>query len=172
MAVGRVESLGGTVLLPATEVDGGLSYALVEDPSGARVGLIGDDGPPMSQGPGRPVWFEVLAADLEASAAFYREVFGWQTHRTTVDGEPIPYTTNGQGAQAVCGIGDRTAFGAQDAPARWRVYFAVSDLDAAASGIGRLGGRVTVPPFESPWGRILSAEDPLGAGFMLMTMPA
>ena len=170
-AVGRVESLGGTVVVPVTEVDSGVSYALVEDPSGARVGLISDDGGPMAWGPSRPVWFEVLTADLEADTAFYREVFGWRIHRMMVDGESFPYITNGQGAQAVCGIGDKAAFGEQDAPARWRVYFAVPDVDAATTRIAQLGGRVIIPPFDSPWGRLLSAEDPLGAGFMLVSLP-
>jgi uncharacterized protein len=64
------------------------------------------------------------------------------------------------------------------APPHWLVYFTSTDVDAAASRIGELGGQVTVPPMAIPGvasepgeevsgGRICVAQDAQGAAFGL-----
>jgi predicted enzyme related to lactoylglutathione lyase len=56
-------------------------------------------------------------------------------------------------------------------PSNWVVYFGVSDCDAAADQIKKLGGNVIVPPMDIPGvGRFAMATDPQGAAFAIIKM--
>jgi predicted enzyme related to lactoylglutathione lyase len=55
-------------------------------------------------------------------------------------------------------------------PPNWMPYFVVGDLDVATGELGRLGGRVIVPPRPVPAGRFLVASDPGGAAVGLLEM--
>jgi predicted enzyme related to lactoylglutathione lyase len=54
----------------------------------------------------------------------------------------------------------------------WHVYFAVEDCDAACAKVTELGGSVVTPPEDTPYGRLATVKDPMGATFKLMTPPA
>jgi predicted enzyme related to lactoylglutathione lyase len=51
---------------------------------------------------------------------------------------------------------------------RWRVYFAVSDADAAVEQAAALGGTVLRPPEDTPYGCLAELADPTGATFSVM----
>ena len=165
----RVEKEGGRILVPFYRVNPALSYALVADPNGVPVSMIADkEGQaPNPGGPGLPVWRELLVADPQRGERFYREVFGWRTHQLEVDGAAQPFWTNGRGTDAMCGIGDAAFFGDGAAPAAWRVYFGVSDVEEAVARVRELGGTVVAEPEDTPWGRIAEVRDPQGARFLL-----
>jgi len=57
-----------------------------------------------------------------------------------------------------------------DIPPHWTVYFAVSDAEAIAKRVSELGGNVTVPPFDTPVGKIAVLADPQGAHFSVIAM--
>ena len=63
---------------------------------------------------------------------------------------------------------DSAAFLPEGVPAHWEVYFAVDDTDAALEQITKLGGTVTEPAQDTPYGRLAAANDPNGARFKLV----
>ena len=54
----------------------------------------------------------------------------------------------------------------------WNIYWEVADVDAAATRVEGLGGRLLTGPMEVPGGgRIIQGLDPQGAIFWLHTAP-
>ena len=53
-------------------------------------------------------------------------------------------------------------------PPHWMPYFQVSDTDASAKLAEQNGGNVSVPPFDTPWGRIAVITGPSGEAFSIM----
>lgn len=91
-AAGAVERAGGSVVVEPTRVTETMAYALASDPDGNVVGLLEDEdcGGPYPYQAGMPVWFDVLAGDLEVSERFYREAAGWPTRRLTIADQEQP----------------------------------------------------------------------------------
>ena len=153
-----------------TGVSETMAYALASDPDGNVVGLLEDEdceGPYPYQA-GMPVWFDVLASDLEPAERFYREVAGWSTRRLTIADQEQDFYTNVVGGRSVSGVGRAGYFG-EEAPSCWRIYFGVEDADAAARRVRELGGTVIVEPFDFTFGRMVEVADPHGARFLLTT---
>ncbi len=63
---------------------------------------------------------------------------------------------------------DASQFLPEGATAFWTIYFGVDDTDAALERIVELGGKVTQPAKDTPWGRLAQAADPTGTAFKLM----
>ncbi len=63
--------------------------------------------------------------------------------------------------------------GAPDGVAsHWLVYFAVANADAAATAAQALGGTSLAEPFDTPFGRMAPLQDPFGATFWTVQLPA
>ena len=75
--------------------------------------------------------------------AFYRDVFGWDTH-VAGDTDEFRYTTLGEGENQLAGIMDDSPYPEHDPP-HWAIYFRVDDTDAALEKIVELGGSVIQP---------------------------
>jgi len=169
-AAGAAERVGGGVVVEPTDVTETMAYALASDPDGNVVGLLeGED----FEGPypyhaGMPVWFDVLASDLEPAERFYREVAGWSTRRLTIADQEQDFYTSVVGGRSVSGVGRAGYFG-EEIPSRWRIYFGVEDADAAARRVRELGGAVIVEPIDFTFGRMVEVADPHGARFLLTT---
>lgn len=164
----RVEAAGGQVVVGPIEVDEVMSYAVVRDRDGLFVGVLDDPSfAPVPPAEGAPVWYDVLTRDLEAGAAFYREAMGWSLRREAADGQEVPYYSNWQGDESVCGIGELASLGGPDASPAWQVYFYVGDVDAACRRVVELGGNIISQAADTPWGRMAEVADPLGARFVL-----
>ena len=89
--------------------------------------------------------------------------------RNTFSDEPdFRYTTLRAGADDLAGIQDATQYLPEGAPAFWTIYFGVDDTDAALERIVELGGKVTQPAEDTPYGRLAQAADPTGTSFKLM----
>ena len=146
------------------------TMAVLGDPGGASIGLWQ---PGTHQGfgvwnePGAPCWFELHSREYEATVAFYRDVFRWDTH-TMSDTPEFRYTTLGDGDDALAGIMDSASFLPDGAPAEWAIYFGVESSDAALVQIEQLGGTTIEPAMDSPYGRLAVAADPLGTRFRLV----
>ena len=164
---------GQIVVQPMEVVDLGTMGFLV-DPGGAAIGIWQ---PGTYQGfsvlaeAGAPAWFELHTRDYDASVAFYRTVFGWDTHVES-DTPEFRYTTFGQGDGALAGIMDATASLPDGVPAHWAIYFGVADTDAAVERVVGLGGRVVHPAADTPYGRLAACADPNGAAFRVVDLPA
>ena len=157
---------GGAVHAPVMAVRDLGRMAIVADPGAAVVGVWQ---PGTHRGlltlaePGRAGWFELATRDYQASIRFLREVFGWQVESVS-DAPGFRYSVASVDGEQVAGILD-----APDAAhAHWTVYFQVKDADAGAARVTELGGTVTEPPVDTPFGRVGRFLDPTGAPFQLV----
>ena len=121
-------------------------------------------------------WNELITRDPDGARRFYGEVFGWRT--SSMDYAGTQYTVwhlAGEGEpEPRTGIGGMMPMvGEQwpaDLPSHWMAYFAVEDADSSASRSQELGGRVAVPPFDTPVGRTAVLNDPAGAPFSVIAL--
>lgn len=115
-------------------------------------------------------WNELNTKNADAARNFYSELLGWQLVRSNAT--EMPYTEIVVGGQHVGGIFEMTeecGGAAADMPSRWMSYVAVDDVDAAASRVEGLGGKVCVPPTDIPnVGRFTVITDPTGANISLI----
>jgi len=161
---------GGEVHVPVMEVGDLGAMALVTDAGRAAIGIWQ---PGLHKGfgvlaePNAPSWFELHTRHYDESVAFYRDVFGWDTH-VAGDSPEFRYTTLGEGDAVMAGIMDAGAFLPDGIPAHWAVYFGVDDTDAALVKIAELGGSTVLPAEDTPYGRLATAADPTGAFFKLV----
>lgn len=112
--------------------------------------------------PGVPCWVDLSSSEPKAAAAFYQEVFGWET-----DWDPRPEAGGyGQfllGGKPVAGVGP--TFG-EGAPSVWNTYMATADAAATAAAVRENGGAVVMEPMEVlDAGAMAVFQDPTGAFF-------
>lgn len=159
---------GGSVLHGPLNVPGQGCVLIVADPSGAITGFWQSE--PgyefASDTPGTFAWAELLTADGKADD-FYSALTGASVTQLG-DGEHYDYTVWTPAGQQVPVVGRfRT-----DAPAGWRVYFAVDPdvgTDKAVETAAALGAATITEPNDIPAGRIAVLADPTGAEFALLT---
>jgi uncharacterized protein len=166
----KVKEHGGQVIVEPMQVGEMGHMAFVVDPAGASVGVwqpLQHTGISVRGDIGAPSWFETLSKDYPAAVAFYREVFGWDTH-TMSDTEDFRYTTLGEGDQAKAGIMDATAF-LGDQPSRWQFYIEVVDTDATVQRATDAGAKVVEDAENTPYGRLAVIADPSGVPFAIMS---
>lgn len=167
--VAAAQRHGGQVYVEPMEIPRTGRMAFVGDASGAGVGVwqaLEFPGFEVRDEPGAVTWFETFSRAYDADVAFYRDVFGWDTHVMS-DADDFRYTTLGEGDAAAAGILDASEL-PEEAPTGWLVYFRVEDCDAACARVGELGGRVLQAPQDSPFGRVATVADPQGAAFRLI----
>jgi predicted enzyme related to lactoylglutathione lyase len=116
---------------------------------------------------GAMTWREVNTPDAAKARDFYGKVFGLEARK--LEGQ-MEYWTLHKGDTTVGGVLQMTKEWA-GVPPHWMNYFAVPDADAAAKKIAELGGKVSVPPFDTPYGRIAVVNDPTGAVFSVVRLP-
>jgi predicted enzyme related to lactoylglutathione lyase len=172
--VARVADAGGQVMVPAMDVMALGRMAVVVDAGGAVIGMW-QPGEHRGFGyvgePGAPNWFELHARDYDASLAFYRAVFGWQT-RVEGDSPEFRYSTVAVDEEQYAGVMDASGFLPEGVPGGWTVYFGVDDADHAASEVVSLGGEIVMAAEDTPYGRLATVADPTGAVFRLHQPPA
>ena len=146
-------SLGGTTVMPVTDVGGAVTIAMLSDPDGLLVGLVRAPAGPSrraepapSAGAGEPVdWFEIMGSDAARTQQFYADLFGWTVDDSGLAGYAVVDTGTGRGIQGGLGGGGE---------ARWAtVYAGVADVDHTLRRAEKLGGsRITgsgVPELKS-----------------------
>lgn len=163
----RAAKAGGNVMMPPMDVMDSGRMALIQDPTGAVVGVWQPNnhiGAQLVNMPNALVWNELQTRDLETAKAFYAATFGW-----TDSSDPSGYV--------MFSVDDRVQAGmmAMDeswgpVPPNWSVYFMVEDVEAAAAKVKELGGTVMVPPTAAgEMGRFAVVQDPQGGVFTVMT---
>ncbi|MGW4791482.1 VOC family protein [Nonomuraea sp. NPDC004297] len=111
--------------------------------------------------PGSPCWLDVSSPDLDASAAFYTGLFGWESF--SLGPEHRDYRFCQVGGETVAGISAQNP--SRGAPA-WLTYFRSPDADAVAKTVEQAGGTVVGPPLDiEGQGRMAVFADPAGAAF-------
>jgi uncharacterized protein len=166
---------GGSVLMPAMDLDGVGRMAMVADPQGAPFYVMRGASDETSYSfaamepkVGHCAWNELSTTDPEAAKAFYGGQFGW-----TKDGD-MDMGPMGK-YEFLKASGDRFALGAvmpkmPEMPvSAWSFYFRVPDIDAAVETVKASGGTLLMEPVEIPGGEYsLNALDPQGAAFGLV----
>jgi uncharacterized protein len=162
----RADSLGGSTVMPVTEIPGMLTFAMFADPDGSLVGLVkagGAAAPGPSAGEGVPVdWFEVLGSDAARTQRFYCELFGWTVDESRFPGYRPVDTHAGKAA-----IGG--ALGGGDGGSIWAtVYANVPDVEATLTRAEQLGGSRVYGPNQVDDHTLTGAlRDPAGNVFGL-----
>jgi predicted enzyme related to lactoylglutathione lyase len=164
---------GGEVLVPVTSASPAGRYAVLRDPSGARVGLFEPEllaGVEVEGRPGAPGWYELHATSgYDEAVRFYADGLDWSVHVLS-DSDGFRMVTYGQGDTAVAGIYDASASEA-GRPSAWQVYFQVADVEAALTAVREHGGTVLDGPSDTPYGRMAHVLDPEGAPIALFVPP-
>lgn len=112
--------------------------------------------------PGTPSWVELSTPDPDASAAFYRDVLGWDA---TEPGAPETggYRMFQSAGKSVAGLMGHMQEGQ---PTAWASYVSVADADETAKKVQDAGGSVMVAPMDvTDLGRMGVFVDPTGAAF-------
>ncbi|WP_156754289.1 VOC family protein [Actinokineospora pegani] len=168
----RVLDLGGQVLTEPHEVPGQGGMLVAGDPSGAAVGFWRQDRDwRLGTGfPGAFTWAELNTWDGAGADAFYGSLFDFEVVQMG-DGEAFDYTSWTVNGEEVLG---RLRMGSEFPPGQlphWMVFFEAhpeTGTDRIANRAERLGGRVVVAPFDSPFGRAAVLADPAGAEFTVL----
>jgi predicted enzyme related to lactoylglutathione lyase len=84
--------------------------------------------------------------------------------------EQMTYATLDLDGRQVGGIGDMGAQFPAEVPAHWNLYFAVTDTGATVARAVELGGSVTVPAADTPFGRMAGLADDQGAPFSVIQL--
>ena len=122
----------------------------------------------MSCGHGAFVWYELITADPDGAKRFYDAVVGWDVDIGGMGSDSYHLINRTDGGQAG-GILPLTAeMRAHGARPVWLGYVGVDDVDAAVSAVEADGGKVMMPAWDTPFGRIAMVTDPQGAPFYLM----
>jgi predicted enzyme related to lactoylglutathione lyase len=166
-AADRASELGATVIAPAFDVMDVGRMAVIQDPQGAYF-MVWEPKTRIGAGlvnqPGALVWNELASPDLDASAKFYGDLFGWATR--PLEGSPAPYLVVMNGDRSNGGIRELSGDDA-DVPPHWLPYFGVDDIDQGLSRVEELGGTVHGDAIDIGIAKIGIVQDPQGAMFAL-----
>ncbi len=173
-SVSAIEQDGGKALMPAFDIPDIGRVALVADPQGAAFYIMtpmAPEGQPDAVSDvfsptevQRCAWNELLTTDLSAAKHFYPKHFGWKLGDTMPMGPMGDYQFIEQGGRMIGAM-----FAPQDRPPAWRFCFRVASLEKSIDAVRSGGGEVLFGPTDVPGGgRIIQANDPQGAFFMLI----
>jgi hypothetical protein len=96
--------------------------------------------------PGTPSWVELSQTpDIEASAAFYGELLGWEIPELPNSAELGGYRRAKLNGRDVAGVSPRMQEGA---PTVWATYVSVEDAAATMAKVGEAGGQTIVEPMD------------------------
>ncbi|MEQ1547042.1 MAG: VOC family protein [Chakrabartia sp.] len=170
-----IADAGGSVLMPAMDLDGVGRMAMVADPQGAPFYVMKGASDETSYSfaalapkVGHCAWNELSTSDPESAKAFYTALFGWSKQGEMDMGPMGKY-------EFLMASGERFGIGAvmpkmpDMSVSMWAYYFRVPDIDAGAAAITANGGTLLQEPIEIPGGDYsLMALDPAGAAFGLV----
>ncbi len=169
-AVAKTEELGGSIVVPRTDIPDVGSFAILHDPQGGafapftpREMTPGCDEPPVV---GQISWNELATTDVDDAFEFYHQVFGWEKTGQMEMGEMGIYQMYGAGGPALGGI--FTKPDEVEGPPAWLYYVRVKDANEAAVTLQVLGGQVMNGPLEVPGGDLVAhCLDPQGGVFAI-----
>lgn len=111
---------------------------------------------------GTPSWIDLGTPDVDISAAFYGQLFGWDVQEAAGQEEAGGYRMCMMRGLPVAGIGPAQAEGTP----WWTTYVTVDSADDTAKKVEEAGGQVLAPPFDVlDAGRMAVFTAPGGAAF-------
>jgi uncharacterized protein len=118
--------------------------------------------------PGAMCWCEVNTRDSAKARDFYAAVMG--TEAKKMEGADVDYWTLEKSGEAPSyGVMQMDKNWPESVPAHWMPYFLVNQTDSSCELVKVSGGKVCVPPFDTPHGRMAVIEDPFGATFSIIS---
>jgi predicted enzyme related to lactoylglutathione lyase len=171
----RAAELGGSVLVPPTDIPTVGRFTVLADPQGAFFAAFtaaastpGHDGPAEV---GEFSWHELATADVDAAFAFYAELFGWTKGEAHDMGPAGAYQIFAGNGLDLGGIFVKPA--EMPGPPSWLFYVRVPDVHAKVEAVKAARGRLLNGPMEVPGGSwIAQCMDPQGAMFAVHHWPA
>jgi uncharacterized protein len=164
-----IDEAGGFLAMEPFEVMDAGRMAVLRDPAGAVLALWeprAHRGADVVNEPGSLCWTELATRDVRGARAFYGAVFGWEAE-TRAFGDTT-YTEWKLDGRTIAGMNEMDDRWPADVPPHWSVCFAVSDTDRSTERAVDLGGRVGIPPADTPVGRFAVLNDPHGAVFSII----
>jgi predicted enzyme related to lactoylglutathione lyase len=168
----KAEAAGGKVIVPVMAVGDQGHTAVIQDPSGAYLGLwqAGKMQGSQSEGVSSMGWAELNARGFENAEPFYKKLFGWGEKKTEAVGQNPEYTEFQAGGQSIAGGMEMNPMVPAEVPSYWMVYFNVDNVDKAFDKVIKEGGKEMLAPQDMPGGRFAIVSDPQGASFGLLKM--
>ncbi len=163
-----VREAGGMVVFDPMQVMDLGTMALAVDPSGAAFGIwqaAEHIGISRYNEPGALTWEHAEVEDTSVARDFYSRVFGFSYE--PMGNDDYVFATDGAELGGIGGTGNDS--GEPIAP-RWKVWFAVADVEAACAAGVHAGGKVVGPPEDSPFGRQARLLDPAGAELFVIAV--
>lgn len=113
---------------------------------------------------GEFVWHDLATPDLQAAAAFYGEVVGWDTMEIPSGSHPyLGFQVGEEVVGAAMELADELQ--KMGVPSSWTPCMAVEDIEGFCDRVEALGGTVVTRPTQVPGGRFALFHDPQGATF-------
>lgn len=163
----KAKSLGGTILVPPTDIPNVGRFSIIKDVQGAVLATFtttGTGSEDTSQHLGHFCWDELMTSDPDAAAKFYGAIYGWTVKPPKKD-DKHPYW-HWQRADGKDHGGMMKADGGM--PTAWLSYIAVANVDTASAKAQGLGAKAIVEPMDIPGtGRFAVLKDPIGGVFAL-----
>lgn len=166
-----VTKAGGTVVKEPHDAPTG-KLAIVADPTGGICGVwqgASFYGSEVVNEAGAPCWAEASSADPLAAADFYATVFGVEARRPFPGFDYVQLLVAGQPVAGI--LGPTHERRPNKGHAAWLVYFQVADTDDAVRIAVKNGGTVFEEPQDTPFGRLATLADPVGARCALIARP-
>ena len=112
------------------------------------------------------IWYELMTADVNVAAAFYKKVVDWDVRDSGMSGSP--YLIFGKDGKDVGGIMSWAAAGAADQPPAWMGHIDAPELDTELKSVAADGGSVLKPAQDIPGvGRFAVVTDPQRVTYLL-----
>ena len=168
-AVDSISAAGGSVHMPAMDMEGVGRIALVADPQGVPFYVMRGAGDEASSSfdadkPGHCSWNELSTPDQAGALAFYTGQFGWEKGDAMPMGPMGEYQFINEGGRMIGAVMTNPPGAGRPS---WKFAFNVGDIDATAARIAAGGGTVRHGPVQVPGGGwVVMATDPQGAQFM------
>ena len=170
----KAKAAGGNVLAEPMDVGPQGKMAIIQDPSGAALGVwqAGLMAGTLVTGEANAYgWAELNARGVEKAKPFYKKVFGWGEKKSDM-AEGMEYTEFLAGGESIAGGMEMNAMVPAQVPSYWLTYFTVADVDDSYNRATEAGARTLLEPQEFPGGRFAIVSDPQGAAFGLLKMKA
>lgn len=170
-----VKSAGGSVMIEPMDVMTAGRMAVFTDPAGAVFAVWKPNehiGSELVNEPCSLCWNELRTRDREGAKKFYGSVFGWDAMSFPAMEAYTIWTLGGNAPENGKGgmIDLASTPMPDDVPPHWDVAFSVADADATVARCDELGGSTTMPPIDTPVGRMAGLQDPSGATFTVIKL--
>jgi predicted enzyme related to lactoylglutathione lyase len=175
-SVTAATAAGGSVLMPAWDVNGVGRMAMLADPQGAPFYVLEDSSGEVSESfaqeaarNGHCAWNELATASPADADSFYCEVFGWEKAETMDMGPMGEYPMYKNGADRSFMLGGMMKKPDEMPVSMWSYYFRVANIDSAVEFVKGNGGQVLNGPMEVPGDEyVINGLDPQGAMFSIV----